>query len=99
MLYFFRSVGKKGDMFCPRVPVAKYSLVLARNMERISFSLFLLVLIISISTHLCLFILLPKRRKTEIIQNIDRYNVNQYKENNIKKKYKKKKNINMCFFV
>ena len=28
MLYFFRSVGKKVDIFCPWVPVAKYSLLL-----------------------------------------------------------------------
>jgi hypothetical protein len=28
MLYFFRSVGQKVDIFCPRVPVAKYSLLL-----------------------------------------------------------------------
>ena len=28
MLYFFRSVGKKVDIFCPRVPVAKYSLLI-----------------------------------------------------------------------
>jgi hypothetical protein len=40
MLYFFRSVGKKVDVFYPRVPVAKYSLLLLHVCKKIFFSLY-----------------------------------------------------------
>jgi hypothetical protein len=55
----------------------------ARNKERIIFSLFLLVLIISISTHLFIHLANQKKEKKEIMQNIYRYIVKKYKEKKI----------------
>ena len=62
--------------------------VFARSMERISFSLFLLVLIISISTHLFIHLnYYPKEEeKRKIIQNIYIHYVHC-------EKYKEKKNF------
>jgi hypothetical protein len=50
----------------------------ARNKERIIFSLFLLVLIISISTHLFIHLANQKKEKKEIMQNIYRYIVKTF---------------------
>ena len=74
-------------IFALIISLAKYQTlsnhdVLARNKERISFSLFLLVLIISINTHLFIH-LTTQKKKTEIIQNINRYIVKKYKEKKI----------------